>query len=1094
MKRLVLVLACIGLAAPAAAQVTARAYLPLPDNDVVQVIDTRTHAVVGAPIPVGDYPTGVVVAPDGRRVYVINTLSDSVTVIDASSATAVGAPIPVGDGPFDIDITPDGRKVYVSNVSGTVSVIDTATGTVTATITIGAARGLAASPNGQRIYVTSWTAGLVAIDTTTDTIVGSPIPAGLDPLDVEVTPDGTRAYISNTFVTSLGAVFAVDLVSGLGLLPSIPVSGVPRGITATRDGSTILVATDFSSVVRVIDVATNTIRPPITVGPRPIGIAQLPGGQTAYVASFNSNAVTIVDLASMAPIGTIPVGSVQWTTGGFVGPNIITTTCSGCGPLALSGDDPQLTALGFERFVNVDDGVITLAGNWTTTRTLSLLAGGGTIDTNGFTATIDADVINSGTLVKTGAGSLLLAGASTHAGGTTVQAGDLVVDGVHSAPIRLEGGRLRGDGAIGALQATGGRIVPSIGDGILSATTATLASGATLEIAINGPTLGTHYTQLAAGNIVLGNATLLVAPGYTPTPGQAFTIVTNAAGTFAGLPEGAAFTAAGVRFRITYQGGAGHDVVLTADNPPTLTALADQALVSGGTLGPLAFTVGDDLTPASSLVVTATSSNAALLPSAGIALGGAGSARTLTATPVLGASGTTIITLTVSDGFQTTQRAFTLTVTPAPVYYLSEGASGGFFSTDLLLANPNGSPAPVVITFFTENGQTIVEHRTLPPTSRTTLRVTDVEGLDASAFSTSVLSTAGLPLIVERTMWWDAAGFGAHTEKASAAASSRWYFAEGAQGWFHTYLLLLNPNATPTTAHVTWFIEGGPAVQRDYPIAARARLTLDAGADPALVDRAFGALVEFELPGMAERAMYFGDAPPFSGGHASAGSAAPSPTWFLAEGATGPFFDTFLLIANPDAGPANVTVTYLRDQGEPIVRSHALAGHQRLTLNVAQADPALVNAAVSMRVDADRPVVAERSQYWPRGAWHEAHNSAGETAAGMRWGFAEGRVGGDAHAQTYLLVANPGTQSADLTATFLRSDGTTIVKTFTVAPTSRFNIAVTGPGSHVPELANESFGAVIEATQPVIVERSLYTDSGAVTWAAGSHATGTRLP
>jgi hypothetical protein len=68
------------------------------------------------------------------------------------------------------------------------------------------------------------------------------------------------------------------------------------------------------------------------------------------------------------------------------------------------------------------------------------------------------------------------------------------------------------------------------------------------------------------------------------------------------------------------------------------------------------------------------------------------------------------------------------------------------------------------------------------------------------------------------------------------------------------------------------------------------------------------------------------------------------------------------------------------------------------------------------------------------------------------------------------------------------------VKTFNVGATSRFNIAVTGPGSHVPELADESFAAVIESTQPVIVERLLYADAGGVTWAAGTVATATRLP
>ena len=45
--------------------------------------------------------------------------------------------------------------------------------------------------------------------------------------------------------------------------------------------------------------------------------------------------------------------------------------------------------------------------------------------------------------------------------------------------------------------------------------------------------------------------------------------------------------------------------------------------------------------------------------------------------------------------------------------------------------------------------------------------------------------------------------------------------------------------------------------------------------------------------------MYFGADPLWKGGHESAGVTAPSTTWFLAEGATGPFFETFILLANP---------------------------------------------------------------------------------------------------------------------------------------------------------------------------------------------------
>ena len=53
--------------------------------------------------------------------------------------------------------------------------------------------------------------------------------------------------------------------------------------------------------------------------------------------------------------------------------------------------------------------------------------------------------------------------------------------------------------------------------------------------------------------------------------------------------------------------------------------------------------------------------------------------------------------------------------------------------------------------------------------------------------------------------------------------------------------------------------------------------------------------------------MYLPGARLFEGGHESAGVNAPSTRWFLAEGATGSFFDCFVLLGNPNAAPANVT-------------------------------------------------------------------------------------------------------------------------------------------------------------------------------------------
>jgi hypothetical protein len=168
-------------------------------------------------------------------------------------------------------------------------------------------------------------------------------------------------------------------------------------------------------------------------------------------------------------------------------------------------------------------------------------------------------------------------------------------------------------------------------------------------------------------------------------------------------------------------------------------------------------------------------------------------------------------------------------------------------------------------------------------------------------------------------------------------------------------------------------------------------------------------------------------------------------------------------------------------------------------VNLELEDPALANAAVSTQVMASQPILVERSQYWPDPApqWYEAHNSFGVTALGRKWALAEGRVGavdGVQGAQTYILLANPGTIAASVSITFLRDNGTApVTKQFTVQPTSRFNVPV-GPGTDVPELIDEHFGALVTSDQPIAVERALYWDANGQTWAAGTNATATRLP
>ena len=110
---------------------------------------------------------------------------------------------------------------------------------------------------------------------------------------------------------------------------------------------------------------------------------------------------------------------------------------------------------------------------------------------------------------------------------------------------------------------------------------------------------------------------------------------------------------------------ASRQVTVTAVNDaPTVGLIADQSIPQGSSAGPIAFTVGDVESAPATLVVTAASSNSALLPNGNITLGGSGANRTISFTPLASQYGSATITVSVFDGTDTTLQSFDLTVVP----------------------------------------------------------------------------------------------------------------------------------------------------------------------------------------------------------------------------------------------------------------------------------------------------------------------------------------------------------------------------------------------------------------------------------------------
>ncbi len=131
-------------------------------------------------------------------------------------------------------------------------------------------------------------------------------------------------------------------------------------------------------------------------------------------------------------------------------------------------------------------------------------------------------------------------------------------------------------GTIGAEQIANGLLSPGRFNepGILRSGNVTLKSNLTFRAELRGTTPGSGHDQLAVtGTVDLAGAMLVVDfAGFTPVAGTSFTILSNdgtdpVIGTFAGMPQGA--TVLGGRFVISYIGGSGNDVVLTAVAPPT---------------------------------------------------------------------------------------------------------------------------------------------------------------------------------------------------------------------------------------------------------------------------------------------------------------------------------------------------------------------------------------------------------------------------------------------------------------------------------------------------------------------------------------------
>ncbi|TMI71035.1 MAG: YncE family protein [Bacillati bacterium ANGP1] len=281
--------------------------------------------------------TSAITAGAAPFAYVAN-LGGGVSVIDTASNT-VAATVQAGIGPQGVAITPNGAFAYVANfTSNDVSVIDTATNTVVATVPVGAGPwGVAIAPSGAFAYVTAFDfcVGSVSV---IDTTVGSPtvntVVATVSPLGgcltgVAVAPSGAFAYVANFTANNV----AVIDTSTNTVLTTVPVGSGPRGLAITPNGAFAYVANSMSNTVSVLETTTNTVIATVASGTivgGPFGVAVTPNGSFAYVTVFDTvslsciGGVWVIDtitntvVATVSPLDSCPSGVAITPNGAFV--------------------------------------------------------------------------------------------------------------------------------------------------------------------------------------------------------------------------------------------------------------------------------------------------------------------------------------------------------------------------------------------------------------------------------------------------------------------------------------------------------------------------------------------------------------------------------------------------------------------------------------------------------------------------------------------------------------------------------------------------------------------------------------------------------
>jgi YVTN family beta-propeller protein len=311
-------------------------------GDNIHIIDPATNKVVGE-IKGIEAPHGVVVAPDGSRIYVSEQADNTVVVFDGKTLQPIKR-IPLSGNPNLIDISPDGKMVYVAIAlswtdtsefpqvkaakSGGVDVIDTQSLQNVKTIALtGGIHDLNVTPDGKFVIAGASRGAkppanaMFVIDAKTNDLAWTlPMSPSPSPMAITKKADGStdKVYAQLGGFNGFAVIdFSTHAKTNQIKLPDVApdkqvAHGPPaasHGIAVTADQKTLLVNSRLNSTLYVYSLPDLTLLGGVPLGGKGAGwLTITPDDKTAYVANEHTNDVSVVDIKGLKEVALIKVG------------------------------------------------------------------------------------------------------------------------------------------------------------------------------------------------------------------------------------------------------------------------------------------------------------------------------------------------------------------------------------------------------------------------------------------------------------------------------------------------------------------------------------------------------------------------------------------------------------------------------------------------------------------------------------------------------------------------------------------------------------------------------------------------------------------